>query len=75
MPPRREPCHSAEPSFPDIAQLGEAIANAMQTSLCPPQRAPLETVYNLMLNHFIGNKGYEGVEKWLNYAELGKSSS
>ncbi|KAM2154990.1 hypothetical protein ACFX1Q_046741 [Malus domestica] len=49
MPPRRERHHSVEPSFPDIAQLGEAIANAIQSSLCPPQRIPLETVYNLKL--------------------------
>ncbi|XP_050104638.1 uncharacterized protein LOC126584232 [Malus sylvestris] len=31
MSPRREPRHSAEPSFLDIAQLGEAIANAIQS--------------------------------------------
>ncbi|XP_070677924.1 uncharacterized protein [Malus domestica] len=43
MPPCREPRHSAELSFLDIAQLGEVIANAIQSSLCPPQRTPLET--------------------------------
>ncbi|KAM1628756.1 hypothetical protein ACFX2K_017130 [Malus domestica] len=69
MPPRREPRHSAEPSFPDIAQLGEVIANAIQSSLRPPQSIPLETVYNLKLNHFIGNEGHEGAEKWLNHIE------
>ncbi|KAM1683175.1 hypothetical protein EV1_034065 [Malus domestica] len=30
---------------------------------------PLETVYNLKLNHFIGNERHEGVEKWLNHIE------
>ncbi|KAM1772050.1 hypothetical protein ACFX11_046794 [Malus domestica] len=69
MPPRREPRHSNEPSFPDIAQLGEAIANAIQSSLCLPQKTPLETVYNLKLNHFMGNEGHEGAEKWLNHVE------
>ncbi|KAM1522645.1 hypothetical protein ACFX10_012739 [Malus domestica] len=69
MPPRREPCHSAEPSFPDIAQLGEAIANAIQSSIRHPQMTHLETVYNLKLNHFMGNEGHEGADKWLNYVE------
>ncbi|XP_050121198.1 uncharacterized protein LOC126598867 isoform X2 [Malus sylvestris] len=69
MPPRREPRHSAEPSFPDIAQLGEAIANAIQSSLRPPQMTSLQTVYNLKLNHFMGNEGHEGAEKWLNHIE------
>ncbi|XP_070669016.1 uncharacterized protein [Malus domestica] len=69
MQPHREPHHSAEPSFPDIALLGEAIANAIQSSLRPLQRTPLETMYNLKLNHFIGNEGYEGANKWLNYVE------
>ncbi|KAM2316616.1 hypothetical protein ACFX1S_000451 [Malus domestica] len=69
IPPRREPRYSAEPSFPDIAQLGEAIANAIQSSLRPPQRTPLETVYNLKLNHFMGNEGHKGAEKWLNHVE------
>ncbi|XP_070679301.1 uncharacterized protein [Malus domestica] len=69
MPPRREPHHSAEPSFLDIAQLGKVIANAIQSSFHPPQRTPLETVYNLKLNHFMGNERHEGAEKWLNYVE------
>ncbi|KAM1667728.1 hypothetical protein ACFX2K_047145 [Malus domestica] len=69
MPPRREPRHSNEPSFPDIAQLGEAIANAIQSSFRLPQRTPLETVYNLKLNHFMGNEGHEGAEKWLNHVK------
>ncbi|XP_070677556.1 uncharacterized protein [Malus domestica] len=69
MLPRREPRHSAEPSFPDIAQLGEAIANAIQSSLCPPQKTHLETMYNLKLNHFMGNERHEGAEKWLNHVE------
>ncbi|KAM2377822.1 hypothetical protein ACFX1X_044376 [Malus domestica] len=67
MPPRREPRHSAEPSFPDITQLGEVIVSAIQSAFRPPQRTPLETVYNLKLNHFIGNEGHEGAEKWLNH--------
>ncbi|KAM2549654.1 hypothetical protein TB1_013995 [Malus domestica] len=69
MPPRREPRPSAEPSFLNIAQLDEAIANAIQSSLCHPQRTSLETVYNLKLNHFMGNEGHEGVERWLNHIE------
>ena len=69
MPHRREPRTSAESSFPDIAQLGEAIANAIQSSLRPPHRTPLETVYNLKLNNFVGNEGHEGAERWLNHLE------
>ncbi|KAM1078442.1 hypothetical protein ACFX19_026116 [Malus domestica] len=69
IPPRKQPHHSFEPSFPDIAQLWEAIANAIQFSLRPPQRTPLETVYNLKLNHFMGNKGSKRVEKWINHLE------
>ncbi|KAM2938188.1 hypothetical protein FF1_038011 [Malus domestica] len=69
MPPRREARCSAEPSFPDTAQLGEAIANAIQYSLSPPQRTHLETVYNLKPNHFMGNEGHEGVEKWINHVK------
>ncbi|XP_070681185.1 uncharacterized protein [Malus domestica] len=47
MPPRREPCISSESKFPDIGELGEAIANAIQYSSRFPQRAPLETVRRL----------------------------
>ncbi|CAN6570726.1 unnamed protein product [Malus baccata var. baccata] len=68
-PPRREPRHSVELSFPDIAQFGEAITNAIQSSLRPPQMTPLETVYNLKLNHFMGNEGRDRAEKWLNHVE------
>ncbi|KAM2538844.1 hypothetical protein TB2_024230 [Malus domestica] len=69
MSSRREPRHSAESSFLDIAQLGEVIANAIQSSLRPSQRTPLETMYNLKQNHFIRNEGHEGAEKWLNHIE------
>ncbi|KAM2751537.1 hypothetical protein EV2_000699 [Malus domestica] len=69
MPPRREPRPLAKPSFPDIAQLGEAIANVIQSSFLPPQRTHLETVYNLKLNHFMGNEGSEGAEKWIDHLE------
>ena len=69
MPPRRDPRPSVEPSFPDVAQLGEAIANAIQASLRPPQRTPLETVYNLKLPTFMGNEGQEGAERWLEHVE------
>ena len=69
MPPRRDPCSSVEPSFPDVAQLGEAIANAIQASLRPPQRTHLETVYNLKLPTFMGNEGHEGSERWLEHVE------
>ena len=57
MPPCRELRHLDEPSFSDIAQLGEAIANMIQFVIRYPQRTSLETVYRLKLNHFIGNDG------------------
>ncbi|XP_070678756.1 uncharacterized protein [Malus domestica] len=69
MSPRRKPRQSAEPSFPDIAQLGEAIISTIQTAFRTPQRTPLEIIYNLKLTHFIGNEGHEGAEKWLNHME------
>ncbi|KAM1172837.1 hypothetical protein ACFX2G_023381 [Malus domestica] len=69
MLPRREPRHSAEPSFPDIAQLGEVIVTTIQFVFRRPQRTHLETVYNLKLNHFIGNEGHVGTEKWLHHIE------
>ncbi|XP_068319725.1 uncharacterized protein [Pyrus communis] len=69
MPPRREPRSSAMSSFPDIAQLGEAIANAIQPSLHPSQRTPMETMYNLKLDKFMGNEGYKGAERLLNHLE------
>ena len=69
MPPRREPHTSSESNFPNIAQLGKAIANAIQSSLRPPQRTPLETVYNLKLNNFVGTEGPDGAERWLNHVE------
>ena len=69
MPPRREPRRSAEPSFPDIAQLGEAIATAIHSAIRPPQRTPLETMYNLKLDKFEGNEGHEGAERWLEHNE------
>ncbi|KAM1300602.1 hypothetical protein ACFX2H_011752 [Malus domestica] len=65
MPPRREQRRASEPNFPDITQLGEAMTHAFQTAIRHPQITPLEIVYNMKLNHFIGNKGHEGVEKWL----------
>ncbi|KAM1548304.1 hypothetical protein ACFX1Q_010126 [Malus domestica] len=69
MPPRREPRQPAESSFPDIAQLGEAIVSAIQSAFRTPQMTPLETVHNLKVTHFIGNGGHEGAEKWLNHVE------
>ena len=36
MPPRRDRRSSVEPCFPDVAELGEAIANAIQALLRPP---------------------------------------
>ncbi|KAM1068125.1 hypothetical protein ACFX2A_000118 [Malus domestica] len=69
MPLCREPHHSAEPSFPDIAQLGEAIVNAIQFSFRPPQMTPFESVYNLKLTHFMGNEGHKGAENCLNHVE------
>ena len=69
MPPRREPRRSDEPSFPDIAQLGEAIAIMVQFVIHSPQKTSLETVYTLKLNDFMGNDGPEGAECWLNHVE------
>ena len=69
MPPRREPRRSAEPSFPDIAQLGETIATTIHSAIRPPQRTPLETMYNLKLDKFEGNDGHEGAERWLEHIE------
>ncbi|KAM2326775.1 hypothetical protein ACFX1X_025961 [Malus domestica] len=75
MPPRRERRESrrtSEPNFLDITQLGEAMAQAFQNAIRPPpppQRTPLETMYNLKLDRFMGNEGHEGAEKWLDYIE------
>ncbi|XP_068317078.1 uncharacterized protein [Pyrus communis] len=69
MPPRREPRRSAEPSFPDVAQLGEAIATAIQSALCLPQMTLLETMYNLKLDKFESHEGFEGAERWLKHIE------
>ncbi|KAB2625897.1 S ribonuclease [Pyrus ussuriensis x Pyrus communis] len=69
MPPRREPRRSDESSFPDLTQLGEVIATALQTVMRPPQRTPLETMYNLKLEKFKGNEGHEGAERWLEHIE------
>ncbi|CAN6721165.1 unnamed protein product [Malus baccata var. baccata] len=75
MPPRRErrePRRTSESNFPDVAQLGEAMAQAFQNVMRPPpppQRTPLETMYNLKLDHFMGDEGHEGAEKWLNHIE------
>ncbi|XP_070668685.1 uncharacterized protein [Malus domestica] len=75
MPPRRERRESRstpEPNFLEIAQLGEAMAQALQNAIRPPpppQRTPLETMYNLKLDRFMGNEGHEGAEKWLDHIE------
>ncbi|KAM2990211.1 hypothetical protein FF2_004084 [Malus domestica] len=69
MPPRREPRQPAESSFPGIAQLGEVIVSAIQTTFRTPQMTPLETVHNMKLTYFMGNEGPEGAEKWLNHME------
>ncbi|KAM2523721.1 hypothetical protein PS1_030513 [Malus domestica] len=47
----------------------ETIANAIQASLRPSQRTPLEAVYNLKLPTFMGNEGHEGAERWLEHVE------
>ncbi|CAN6677923.1 unnamed protein product [Malus baccata var. baccata] len=69
MSPRRDPRSSSEPGFLDISQLGEAIANAIQASLRPPPKTPLEAVYNLKLPTSMGNEGHEGAERWLEHVE------
>ena len=65
MSPRRDPRPSSEPSFPDVSQFGEAIANAIH----PPHRTPLEIVYNLKLPTCVGNEGHAGSERWLEHVE------
>ena len=73
MPPRRESRRASEPNFPDITQLGEVMAHAFQNAIRPPpppQRTPLETMYNLKLDCFMGNEGHEGAEKWLDHIEI-----
>ncbi|XP_068307411.1 uncharacterized protein [Pyrus communis] len=35
----------------------------------PPQRTPLETMYNLKLDKFKGSEGHEGAERWLEHIE------
>ncbi|KAM1333201.1 hypothetical protein ACFX2F_009276 [Malus domestica] len=72
MPPRRERRRTSKSNFPDIVQLGEVMAHAFQNviRLLPLlQRTPLETMYNLKLDRFMGNEGHEGVEKWLDHIE------
>ncbi|XP_070677827.1 uncharacterized protein [Malus domestica] len=74
MPPRRERRESrrtSESNFPDITQLGEAMAQALQNVIRPPPppRTPLETMYNLKLDRFMGNESHEGAEKWLDHIE------
>ncbi|KAM1721715.1 hypothetical protein ACFX12_023218 [Malus domestica] len=74
MPPRRERRESrrtSELNFPDITQLGEAMAQALQNVIRPPPhpRTPLETMYNLKLDRFMGNESHEGAEKWLDHIE------
>ncbi|CAN6685651.1 unnamed protein product [Malus baccata var. baccata] len=74
MPPcreRRESRRTSEPNFPDITQLGEAMAQALQNVIRPPPppRTPLETMYNLKLDRFMGNESHEGAERWLDHIE------
>ncbi|KAM2473036.1 hypothetical protein PS1_005906 [Malus domestica] len=75
MPPcreRRESRRTSEPNFPNITQLREAMAQAFQNAirpLSPPQRTPLETMYNLKLDRFMGDEGHKRVEKWLDHIE------
>ncbi|TQD77792.1 hypothetical protein C1H46_027665 [Malus baccata] len=52
-----------------MTQLGEAIAQAIQANIRAPQRTPVETMYNLKLETFEGNEGYEGAERWLDRIE------
>ncbi|KAM1686777.1 hypothetical protein PS1_034776 [Malus domestica] len=69
MPPRREPRQSAESSFPDICSIMRSYSFYHSDSIPYSQMTPLETVHNLKLTHFIGNKDHEGAEKWLNHVE------
>ncbi|XP_048425927.1 uncharacterized protein LOC125470661 [Pyrus x bretschneideri] len=49
--------------------LGEAIATAIQAAIRPPQRTPLETMYNLKLDKFHGHEGHEAAERWFEHIE------
>ena len=64
MPPRREPRPPVEPNFPDFSQLGDVIAHAIQSTIRPSHRTPLESAHNLRLPKFEGNEGHEGAERW-----------
>ncbi|CAN6566379.1 unnamed protein product [Malus baccata var. baccata] len=76
MPPRRERRESRrtpDPNFPDIVQLGEAMAQAFQNVIRhppPPQRTPLEAMYNLKLDRFMGDEGREPASLWRNQTQF-----
>ncbi|KAM1439922.1 hypothetical protein ACFXTO_013731 [Malus domestica] len=69
MPPRREPRTSAENDFPDFGQFGEAIANAIQSSLRPALRNTLDIVSRLKINDFFDNEGSKRLEIWFDHVE------
>ncbi|KAM1785149.1 hypothetical protein ACFX12_038090 [Malus domestica] len=69
MPPRREPHTLVKNNFSDFGQFGEAIANAIQSSLCPTPRNTLDIVSCLKINDFFGNEGPEKSEIWFNHVE------
>nr|CBL94172.1 putative retrotransposon protein [Malus domestica] len=48
--------------------MAQALQNAIRPPP-PPQMTPLETMYNLKLDHFMSDKGHEGAEKWLDHIE------
>ena len=54
MPPRKEPRTPVENNFPGFEQFGEAIANAIQSALRPPQRNILDFVARLKIDELFG---------------------
>ncbi|XP_070668888.1 uncharacterized protein [Malus domestica] len=69
MPPCREPRTSYENNFLDFGQFGEAIANAIWSSLRPTPRNTLDIISRLKINDFFGNEGSEKSEIWFDYVE------
>ncbi|CAN6716421.1 unnamed protein product [Malus baccata var. baccata] len=69
MTPHRKPRSLAENDFPDFGQFGEAIANTIQSSLCPAPRNTLDIVSRLKINDFFGNEGSEKSEIWFDHVE------
>ena len=55
MMPRKEPRVPSESNFLDFGQLDEVIANAIQSSLRPPQMTTLEAMSHLQISNCFGS--------------------